>query len=191
MLATDALISTEPTRPGDLPKKQILSASSQPGDLSEQRIIQLLGGYDVLESVLKSGVSSQVQDDLKNIGFGLYIPTLLSGVTNELAKSFHLDYVGVDYNAFEQTSVSVVKGIGSGFFVLGRQQLFQPLPGQPTAYDYRLVYRPRKGPNSLRALSFSLGTDQLRPYKFSIDFTNRVRTRKPPYQSLKLYVPNK
>ncbi len=206
LLASDGLLFTDsrstldpidprdpnkPRTPGDNSKSLRIVATSQPGDLSPERIRQLLDRTDILSSILQTGVNSSIQRDLKETGISFILPTLFGGITNELQKSFHLDYVGVDYNAFEQTSVTIVKNIGNGFFFQGRQQLFQPLPGQPVAYDFRLTYRPRRGPNSLRALSFSLGSDQLRPYKFSIDFTYRIRTRNPPYQSIKLYVPNK
>ena len=191
LLASDAFGQSDPNQVGAIGRKEIFSATSVPGDLDPSRILQLLGRYDILESVLQSGVNANVRDELKSAGLGFALPSLFSGLTNELAKSFKLDFVGVDYNAFEQTSVTLVKNLGKGFFLQGRQQLLQPLPGQPTAYDYRIAYRPARGANSINALSFSLGTDQLRPYKLSIDFTSRVRTRKPPYQSLKLYVPNR
>lgn len=169
-----------------------ITAKDQSGrDLSNDEIYRILGRTDILQSFLQAGVNSSVENDVKNAGLGLALPSLLNGLTNEIARSFHLDYVGVDYNAFEQTSISFVKTLGNSLFFQGRQQLLQPLPGKPTAYDFRLVYRPRQGPNAIRALSFSIGTDHLRPYKLSIDFSYRIRTRKAPYQTLKLDVPNK
>ncbi len=168
-----------------------LTATSQPGDLTQDRILQLLGRTDLLTNILQSGVNSSIQSELKDAFVGYAIPSLLSGVTTDIAKSFGLDYFGVDYNAFEQASLSFVKNLGAGFYLQGRRQLFQPLPGEPLAYDFRIAYRPRRGPDSLRALSFSFGTDQLRPYKLSIDYSTRVGKRKPPYQTAKLHVPNK
>jgi hypothetical protein len=187
LLAPDALSSNDQFQQGNFTRKDLFTATSIPGDLDQTRILQLLGRYDLLQSVIQSGVNSNVRDELKNAGLGFALPSLFSGITNELAKTFKLDYVGVDYNAFEQTSISFVKNLGKGFFIQGRQQLLQPLPGQPTAYDFRLAYRPRKGPNAVRALSFSLGTDQLRPYKFSIDYTGRIRTTKPSFKTIHLF----
>lgn len=168
-----------------------ITATSQFGPLNQQEIAQLLGRTDILQSLLQSGVNSDFRNELENTLTGIFLPSALSGITNEIARNFKLDYVGVDYNAFEQASISIVKNLGNGFFLQGRQQLMQPLPGKPVAYDFRLVYRPRRGPNAIRALSFSLGTDQLRPYKFSIDYTTQIRTRKGPYRTIKLDVPNK
>ena len=175
--------SNSSSLPSDVRNGLTLTAVSTPGDLTQDRILQLLGRTDLLQSLLQSGVNSSIENDLKNAGFGVFVPSFFRGVTNDLAKSFHLDYLDVDYNAFEQASVSFVKTLGKGFFIQGRQQLFQPLPGQPIAYDFRLAYRPRRGPNSIQALSFSIGTDQLRPYKLSVDYTNRVRTTHPGFRS--------
>ena len=175
--------STSGSLPTDVRDGLTLTAVSTPGDLSQDRILQLLGRTDLLTSLLQSGVNTSIENDLKNAGFGLVLPSFFRGVTNDLAKSFHLDYLDVDYNAFEQASLSFVKTMGKGFFIQGRQQLFQPLPGQPVAYDFRLAYRPRRGAKTIQALSFSLGTDQLRPYKLSVDYTNRVRTTHPGFRS--------
>lgn len=168
-----------------------LDATSQPGDLSRDRILQLLGRTDLISDFLQSGVNSSLETELRNTLFGLGLPQILNSLTSELAKGFNLDYFGVDYNAFEGTSLNFAKSLGGGLFLQGRQQVFQPLPGQPAAYDYRIAYRPRRGPNALRALSFSIGMDQYRPYKFQIDFTNRIRTRKPAYRTIILGVPTK
>lgn len=168
-----------------------LTATSQPGDLTQDRILQLLGRTDILENFLQSGVNSSVETELRNALTSFALPSVLNGITNDIAKGFGLDYFGVDYNAFEQASLSFVKSLGGGLYLQGRQQLMQPLPGQPVAYDFRIAYRPRRGPDSIRALSFSVGTDQLRPYKLSIDFSSRIRTTKAPYRSIKLHVPNR
>ena len=179
-------------KPGDSRNDELeLTAVSTPGDLSQDRILQLLGRTDLLTNILQSGVNSSVESDVKNAVASYALPGLFNGISSDIAKGFGLDYFGVDYNAFEQASLSFVKGLGSGFYVQGRQQVSQPLPGQPVSYDYRLAFRPRRGPNSIKALSFSLGTDQYRPYKLTIDFSTRVRTRKAPYQSINLHVPNK
>ncbi|HLO97899.1 MAG TPA: hypothetical protein VK171_04825, partial [Fimbriimonas sp.] len=168
-----------------------LDATSQPGDLTQDRILQLLGRTDLISDFLQSGVNSSLETELRNTFVGLALPQVLGNLTSELAKGFKLDYFGVDYNAFEGTSLNFAKSLGGGLFLQGRQQVFQPLPGQPAAYDYRIAYRPRRGPNALRALSFSIGMDQYRPYKFQIDFTNRIRTRKPAYRTIILGVPTK
>lgn len=166
-------------------------ATSKPGDLSQDQIMSMLGRTDILANLLQSGVNSSTQAELRNAFATYYLPGLLNGITSDVAKGFGLDYFGVDYNVFEQASLSLVKNLGSGLYLQGRRQIFQPLPGQPQAYDYRIVYRPRRGPDALRAFSFSFGMDQLRPYKLSIDYSMRIRTSKGPYQSLNLHVPSK
>ena len=194
LLATEAsdLVGNKKDRDGLSTSQGLtITATSQYGPLSQKDIYQLLGRTDILQSLLQSGVNSNTGREVKDLGFGYIVPGLFTGVAQEIMKSFKLDYVGIEYNAFEQASVSFVKNLGAGFFVQGRQQLLEPLPGKLAAYDYRLVYRPRRGLNSIRALSFSFGTDQLRPYKLAIEFNTKIGKRKPPYQTIKLDVPNK
>ncbi|MEI7576008.1 MAG: hypothetical protein WCK51_03880 [Armatimonadota bacterium] len=172
-------------RPGEQNQgKLTYTFPNRPADLSDIQIMGMLGRLDLINSVTQPGSNSQIEEDLRNAITSYALPNFLGGFTNRLAQNFGFEYVNVDYNAFEQTSISAAKSLGSGFFLQGRRQLATPLPGQVVAYDFRLAYRPRSGPQSIRNLSFSLGTDQIRPYKLSADFSQRVRTSKPPYRSL-------
>jgi hypothetical protein len=168
-----------------------LDATSQPSGLDRDRILQLLGRADLLQSFLQPNGQSDVEGDVRQAITSIALPSFFGGVTNNLARNFGFEYASVDYNAFEQASISFAKSLGNGFFFQGRRQLSAPLPGQLAAFDYRLAYRPRSGPDSIRNLSFSLGADQLRPYKLSIDFTTRVRTQNPTERKYKWIVPNK
>jgi translocation and assembly module TamB len=178
---------------GDMMKQDglALDATSQPADLTKERILQLLGRTDLLQNVLQTGVTSDIEEDVRNTITGIALPSLLGGVTNSLARNLGFEYVSVDYNPFEQASINFAKSLGKGFFMQGRRQVLPPLPGQPVAYDFRLAYRPRRGPEAIRALSFSLGIDQFRPYKFSIDYSQQVHQRKAPYRVINLGVENK
>jgi hypothetical protein len=179
-------------RPGEQNQgKLVYTFPNRPADLSEIQIMGLLGRLDLISSVSQPGSNSQIEEDLRNALTSYALPNFLGGFTNRLAQNFGFEYVNVDYNAYEQTSISAAKSLGSGFFLQGRRQISTPLPGQIVAYDFRLAYRPRSGPQSIRNLSFSIGTDQIRPYKLSADFSQRVRTSKPPYRSFSLGVPPK
>ncbi len=171
--------------------QKIYSFPNKPADLSDVQILRLLGRTDLIDSVLRPGSNVQIEEEIRNAGIGFALPTFLGGFTNRLAQNFGFEYVSVDYNAYEQTSISAAKSLGSGFFLQGRRQIATPLPGQVVAYDFRLSYRPRSGPQSIRNLSFSLGTDQIRPYKLTVDFSQRIKTSKPAYRSFSLGVPPK
>lgn len=179
-------------RPGEENKDSLrYTFPNHPSDLTETQIMGRLGRLDLIEGVTQPGSNTQIEEDLRNALASYALPNFLGGFTNRLAQNFGFEYVSVDYNAYEQTSISAAKSLGNGFFLQGRRQLATPLPGQIIAYDLRLAYRPRSGPESIRNLSFSLGTDQIRPYKLSADFSQRVRTSKPPYRSFSLGVPPK
>jgi hypothetical protein len=179
-------------RPGEQNQgKLVYTFPNRPSDLSDTQILGMLGRLDLINSVTQPGSNTQIEEDLRNALTSYALPNFLGGLTNRLAQNFGFEYVNVDYNAYEQTSISAAKSLGSGFFLQGRRQLATPLPGQIIAYDFRLAYRPRSGPQSIRNLSFSLGTDQIRPYKLTVDFSQRVRTSKPPYRSFSLGVPPK
>jgi hypothetical protein len=176
---------------GDLldPAGVKLSATSIPADLSQDRILGLLGRTDLLESALRPGSNANLEEDLRNAVASFALPNLLGGLTNNVARGLGLEYVSIDYNAFEQLSLSFAKSLGNGFFFQTRRQISAPLPGLPQSYDIRLAFRPRKVPGAIQNLSFSFGTDQFRPYKFSLDYTQRVREQKSKYREVKLGVP--
>lgn len=176
---------------GDLldPAGVKLTATSVPADLSQDRILGLLGRTDLLDSALRPGSNANLEEDLRNAVASFALPNLLGGLTNNVARGLGLEYVSIDYNAFEQLSLSFAKSLGSGFFFQTRRQISTPLPGLPQNYDIRLAFRPRKVPGAIQNLSFSIGTDQFRPYKFSLDYTQRVREQKSRYREVKLGVP--
>jgi hypothetical protein len=84
-----------------------------------------------------------------------------------------LDYLTLEYNPFEQTSVVFAKSLGGGFIVQGRRQIGEPPPGFRPLYDLRLVYRPRRVRGVLSRFSFSIGADQDRPFKAALEYGTR------------------
>ncbi len=165
--------------------------TTEQGDLTKDKVLAMLGRTDLLNSVLQPGSNQQIEEDLRNAITSFSLPTFLGGITNRIAENLGFEYVSVDYNSFEQASISAARSLGSGFFLQGRRQLLPPLPGQPIAYDFRLAYRPRGGPRAFQNVSFALGTDHILPYKFNIDYSTKVRTSNPPYRSYVWSVPPK
>jgi hypothetical protein len=152
------------------------TAISEPAGLTQQEIINRLGRIDLIESLAAGQSGGDFNRDLQNMVTAFAVPTLTGGLTNPLSKSLGFDYLTIDYNGVEQFSAAAAKSFGSSWFFFGRTQLSEPLPGQPQQFDYRFVYRPRQGSNFIQSLSFSLGFDQDRPYKLSIDYSNRFGT---------------
>lgn len=170
------------------PSGLILDASSDPPDLTKERIIALLGQTDLLQSLFGQDRST-FNKDLQNAVTSYALPTLLGGVTDSLARGLGFEYLSLDYNAVENASLSFARSFGNGFFAIGRRQISEPLPGQPLIYDFRLAYRPRKGTDLVKALSFSLGTDQNVPFKIAVDYSTKFGSTNFPFRRILLKRP--
>jgi translocation and assembly module TamB len=147
-----------------------LTASSDPPDLSRDRILALLGQTDVIEAIGTNFGSSSTERRIRDALAGYALPALADPITNKLAQGLGLDYLSLEYNPLEEASLAFAKSIGSGFFIQGRRQISDPPPGFAQQYDVRLVYRPRRFRGALSRVSFSLGADEQTPFKFAIEY---------------------
>jgi hypothetical protein len=147
-----------------------LTASSDPPDLSRDRILALLGQTDVIEAIGTNLGSSGTERRIRDALAGYALPALADPITSRLAQGLGLDYLNLEYNPLEEASLAFAKSIGSGFFIQGRRQISDPPPGFPQQYDVRLVYRPRRLRGALSRISFSLGADQTTPIKFAVEY---------------------
>ena len=143
-----------------------LTASSDPPDLSQDRILGILGQTDFLQSISTGFKQSEAVGAVAQF----VVPTLLDPLTSELAKGFGLDYLNIEYNLFDQASLAFGKDIGKGFSVIGSRQLSEPPPGFLTRFDVRLMFRPRRVPGALRQIRFFFGADQDRAWKVGLDY---------------------
>lgn len=147
-----------------------ITARSDPPGLSEAQILGILGQREVLESLGPKGgdFQRQVQSALTNIAF----PMLLDPFTERIAKDIGLEYLSLDYNAFEGASLTAGKTFGRGFAAQYRRQVSDPLDGI-VHFDLRLTYRPFRKGGLLRNVYLSAGADHLRPWKISIEYGGR------------------
>ena len=143
-----------------------LSASSDPPDLSQDRILGILGQTDFLQSISSGFKQSEAVGAVAQF----IVPTLLDPLTADIAKGVGLDYLNVEYNMFDQASITFGKDIGNGFSFVGSRQLSEPPPGFLTRFDVRLIYRPRRVPGALRQIRFFFGADQDRAWKLGLDY---------------------
>jgi len=148
-----------------------LTAQSDPPDLTQDRILAMLGQVDLISSVATGGFGqSDTEKRLRDALTGFALPALTSALTNKLARGIGFEYLTIEYNGYEQASVAFGKALGAGFSIQGRRQVGEPLPGFKALYDIRLVYRPRRVRGVLSRFSFSLGADQDRPFKAAIEY---------------------
>lgn len=156
---------------GDLMRDNGLSivASSDPPTLSQDRILTLLGQGELLAGrpgeSRSVGLGQQLQAALS-----IALPYVLGGFTERIGQSLGLDYLGVEYAGSSLVTVTAAKSLGKNLALSGRRQISNPLPGQPVQYDIRLSYRLPVRNRLLSRLSFSVGTDQDRPWKLSVEY---------------------
>jgi len=157
---------------GDLVKENglNLSARSDPPGLSQDRVIALLGQTDILTALGDSNKRSGAEEQVRNALTGYAVPAVFEKLTSDIARSLGLDYLSLDYNPFDRASILFARALNKDFVLQGQRQLSEPQPGFPVKFDFRLSYRPRRAKGIINQLSFSIGTDERRPIKFSIDY---------------------
>jgi len=157
---------------GDLVKENglNLSARSDPPGLSQDRVIALLGQTDILTALGDSNKRSGAEEQVRNALTGYAVPAVFEKLTSDIARSLGLDYLSLDYNPFDRASILFARALNKDFVLQGQRQLSEPQPGFPVKFDFRLSYRPRRAKGIINQLNFSIGTDERRPIKFSIDY---------------------
>jgi hypothetical protein len=145
-----------------------LRAQSDPPDLSSDRILAILGQGDVFAN--RTGENFRADRQLQSALLGLALPYFAGSLTEQFASRLGLDYLNVEYNQFDQFSLTAAITLGRDLVISGRRQISSPLPGERLKYDLRLSYRPPFRSRALRRFTFSLGTDQDRPWKVSVEY---------------------
>lgn len=167
---------------GDLLRADALTmdAISDPPDLTSQDVLTLLGEGGVFEGLTTTVPGqSPVQQRITDALAGFAVPNVLNPVTSPIARSLGLDYLSLEYNAYDQTTIAASRSLNEDFSVMYRGQIGSPTPGLRPIEDFELVYTPHRLPGNLRHLSFSLGSDQDYPWKAAITYGVRFGPRTP------------
>jgi autotransporter translocation and assembly factor TamB len=159
---------------GDLLEDGALTftATSDPADLSQDRILALLGRADLIEG-LAGGFGRSSNSQLRQAVATFALPIFLEPITRQLANGLGLESISLDYDPGDVVSVSFAKVLGKGLVLTGSRQISEALPGLRQRYEYKISYRipvRRRGFDRYRLV---LGTDQLTPWKFGIEYSTR------------------
>jgi autotransporter translocation and assembly factor TamB len=160
---------------GDLLKEGGLNlvATSDPPDLTQERILTLLGSVDLLTSFISSDQRYGTEERFRGALIGYALPVVFDPFTSRIASALGLEYLNLEYNQFEQATIAFAKALTPEFILQGRRQVSSPAPGFREQYDLRLVYRPRRLKGFFRRFSLSVGTDQDRPWKIALESGTR------------------
>lgn len=159
---------------GDLldPNGLRIDAQADPGDLSRDEILAILGQKQLIEALAGTALQGQGSLGLRDPLYQLLAPTISDPITGPLGRLLKLDYLSLDYNALDQALSRFGKSLGGGFFVQGWYQLSEPRLG-PRKYDLRVSYRLPRIAGLNDRLRLSVGTTQDRPWRISIDWGRR------------------
>lgn len=146
-----------------------LTASSDPPDLSQDRILALLGQEELVQT-LASSLAGQGGRNVQQALTGFALPVFFDPITSRLAESLGLEYLGFEYSTLDATNLAFSKVLGPGISLQGRRQVGAAEPGMRSRFELRLVYRPRFARRALNRFSFSAGLDQDRPWKVAVEY---------------------
>lgn len=149
----------------------IVRTRSDPDGLTRERILGILGQSDFFTRLsVREGLSRGLLGEALT---RFALPTLLDPLTDRIARTIGLDYLGVDYNSFQGTSATVAKSLGNGLVLQARRQLSDPVDGL-RRFDVRLSYRLPIRAKVFDRLTLSFGFDQLRPWKIALQYSARL-----------------
>ena len=160
---------------GDMIKEGglIIDAQSDPPDLTSNEIMAIIGQRDLIESFAGYGTTGNNQQ-LRNAVLGLVVPSFSDWLTNPLAQTFSLDYLALDYNGIEGTTIFGAKSLNRYLTLQGRRGIGPTTPFSKSIFELKLIYRiPSRNINLSRA-RFSLGTDQDRPWRITVEYSFKL-----------------
>jgi hypothetical protein len=146
-----------------------LSARADPPDISQERILALLGEGPLL----KSNPSETASDQMREAFAGFAVPAALDPLTGKIAAGLGLDYLSVDYNQYDLATVDFARALNSQFVVEGRRQLGTPQIGTKPISDIQLSYHLPAKHGALRQVSIAVGADQDNAWKIKASYGTR------------------
>jgi hypothetical protein len=149
-----------------------MDAYSDPPDLTKDEILAIVGQRELFETLANSAFGERDDAFLRGTLYSIALPTFTRQFTEGIAQSLQLDYVTLDYNPFDQTILRVGKTITKGLVLQYSKQLMEPTIGRQK-YELKLSYRPPSQTGILSRFRLSVGLDQDRPWKISLDWARR------------------
>lgn len=150
-------------------------ATSDPPELSQDEILALLGQADLLQGIASGVQRGDFETEMRNALTSLAVPYLLDPITSRLAASFGLDYLTLEINALEGATIYVARTLSRDLVLQGSRQINQVNSNYPIKYELRLAYQIRvgRGRGDRRRWNFSIGMDELRPWKLGVEYSFR------------------
>jgi len=149
--------------------------SSDPSDLTEDEIKGVLGQKELIEQLsaqLSRNGTSTYRPGITDTAYQFLLPTVAGKFTESLAQGLKLDSITLDYNSYEQASLTATKTLGTGLTLSMRRQLYNS-PFVRNQYEVKLSYRIRSQARDLSRFRVSLGFNQSVPWRLTADYSIR------------------
>lgn len=116
-----------------------ITGTSEPGDLTQQEILAIVGQQELLETL--AGLASDTRNnEVQNLLLSVALPSLIDPVTQSLADALSLDSIAIEYNPFEGPTIFAAKSLGRRFTLYARRVI--PVASTlEEKTEFKLVYR--------------------------------------------------
>lgn len=145
----------------------MITATSDPPDLSSDEIMAILGRKELIEEFAKGSESSKLESI-----YTAAIPAAANLLTYDLANNLGLDYISIDYNPLDQTIAGFGKSLGTGLMFHASRQLSSSA-GERLKYEVQLTYRLPLQNRVLSRIRFGIEADQDVPWRLRLNWARR------------------
>lgn len=150
-----------------------INGSSDPPDLSIEEIRAIVGQRDFIQSLLDTALGTgDRRTGITSSVFTLAIPSLTQQFTSDLATALDLDYLALDYNAFDGAIVRGGREMSKGLMLEFSRQISQQ-NNQALKFELRLSYRPPTKNDFLSRFRITAGVTETLPWKVGITWSSK------------------
>jgi hypothetical protein len=150
----------------------VITATSDPPDLSQQQIMAILGQADLIENVASTGFN-RFEDQLKTLLSSVAAPLLIGQVSRSIENALGLDYFAVDFTGSGIGGITVAKSLGNGFTLEYRRVLEQFALQGESLEEIRLTYRLPTSNPLLGRLTVGVAATREGIFKATLSYSKR------------------
>ncbi|MEP0765484.1 MAG: translocation/assembly module TamB domain-containing protein [Fimbriimonadia bacterium] len=146
-----------------------MNATSSPPDLTEQRILALLGHQGFLDTFAGGDIESTLRNELMDIFGATVLPAFFDVVGPGIAESVGLEALALTYSRFEPLTLNVSKSLFDGLSASYRRSL----QGIEQRYQVKLMWRLPIREQFRGTFNLGWSYDEQRVHRLSLEWGTR------------------
>ncbi|GMV36357.1 MAG: hypothetical protein AMXMBFR61_08650 [Fimbriimonadales bacterium] len=146
-----------------------MNATSSPPDLTEQRILALLGHQGFLDTFAGGDIEGTLRNELMNIFGATVLPAFFDVVGPGIAQSVGLEALTLTYSRFEPLTLNVSKSLFDGLSASYRRSL----QGIEQRYQVKLMWRLPIREQFRGTFNLGWSYDEQRVHRLSLEWGTR------------------